>query len=66
MNEKEVMEEIQSKPKFYVGIYASSTAFNIIRRWKEKRITLSKLHEFFNAFGYYRATDDHWYKYEVK
>lgn len=62
MTEQEVINEITTPLKWYMPHYTSSAAYNIIKRWKEKRITVGKLHEFFNTFGYYKATDDHWYK----
>lgn len=52
MKASEAIQEITSEPKYYIGVYNQSTASRIVRRFKDGKITLNKLEEFLNAFGY--------------
>jgi hypothetical protein len=52
MSTEEVIEDIISEPKYYIGKFNQSTASRIVKRYKTGCITLNKLHEFITAFGY--------------
>lgn len=53
MSPEQAVKEITSEYKWYFNDhYPKSTALDIVKRFKEKRITTGKLEEFLNKFGY--------------
>ena len=65
MTAKEAIEEITSEPKYYIGIYPQSTAYYIVKRFHSGSITLNKLREFLNKFGYEERQGE-WIKVKVE
>ena len=65
MNSEQVIAEITSEPKYYIGVHEQSTASRIVKRYKEGRITLNKLNEFIEAYGYVWREGE-WIKIKVE
>lgn len=65
MTASEVIQEITSEPKYYIGVHEQSTASRIVKRYKEGRITLNKLNEFIEAYGYVWRNGE-WIKIKVE
>ena len=65
MTAKECIEEITSEPKYYIGIYKQQTASAIVKRFHNGSITINKLREFLNAFGYVEREGE-WIKIKVE
>jgi hypothetical protein len=59
MTEKQVFEEITSKPKWYAGYITPQRASNIKRLYKEGKLPIGTIHRLFNKFGYL-AKDIYW------
>lgn len=52
MDEKEVMQEITAKHKFYIGVMPQSTASLFVKRWKEGKAKQKTVIKFMAKFGY--------------
>lgn len=66
MTAESAVTEITSEYKWYYNDhYPKSTALDIVKRFREKRITLGKLEEFLNKFGYVEREGE-WIKTKVK
>lgn len=52
MTAEQAINEITSELKYYIGHYPQSTASSIVKRFRNGTITLNKLEEFLNTFGY--------------
>lgn len=65
MSAEECVNEITSELKYWVGVYKQSTASRIVKRFREGTITLNKLEEFLNAFGYVKRGSE-WIKVKTE
>jgi len=65
MTATQAIDEITATPKYYIGIMSQQRASAIIIRFQGGRITLRKLEEFLNAFGYVER-DGQWIKTKVE
>lgn len=65
MTASQAIAEITSEPKYYIGVHEQSTASRIVKRFREGRITLNKLNEFIEAYGYV-FRDGEWVKTKVE
>lgn len=61
MTIEEVLEEITSECKYYVGIMHQSSASNTVQRIRLGLAKQSTIRKFFNAFGYVGAYNE-WQK----
>lgn len=52
MTEKEVIETITSKHKFYAGVMPQSTASLFLKRWREGKAKQKTVIKFMEKFGY--------------
>lgn len=52
MNEEEVIKDITSKPKYYIGIINQGTASNFIKRWRQGKVKQKSFEKFIAKFGY--------------
>jgi hypothetical protein len=66
MTATQAIDEITATPKYYIGIMSQQKASAIIIRFQGGRITLRKLEEFLNAFGYVQREDGQWIKTKVE
>ena len=57
MSNEEVINEIISEPKYYIGVINQSTASRTIKRFRDGTITLNKLNEFIAKFGYVKRSE---------
>lgn len=53
MTEKQVFEEITSKPKWYAGYITPQRASNIKRMYRDGKLPIGTKHKLFNHFGYF-------------
>ena len=65
MTASEAIQEITSECKYYIGKYPQSTASDIVKRFRNGTITLNKLKEFLNKFGYVQREGE-WIKVKIE
>ena len=65
MTAEEAVNEITGELKYYIGVYPQSTASLIVKRFRNGSITLNKLEEFLNKFGYVKREGE-WIKIKVE
>lgn len=65
MTAKEAIQEITAEQKYYVGVYSQQTASAIVKRFHSGSITINKLREFLEAFGYVEREGE-WIKIKVE
>lgn len=53
MIDKEVFDEITSKPKWYAGYITPQYATNIKRKFKAGTLSLVTMEKLFNHYGYF-------------
>lgn len=61
MTAEQAVNEITSEVKYYIGVYPQSTASDLVKRFRNGSITLNKLEEFLNNFGYVKREGE-WIK----
>lgn len=62
MTEKEAIEQITSKPKYYIGIMKQSTASNFLASYKKGMAKKKTINNFLMLFGYHLEKEEQWIK----
>ncbi|AGO48011.1 hypothetical protein Phi18:2_gp45 [Cellulophaga phage phi18:2] len=62
MTESEVINQIISQPKYYIGIMPQSTASLFVKRWREGKAKRKTIEAFCLKFGYKCETNIKYYK----
>lgn len=57
MTESEAIQQIISRPKYYVGIMTQSQAASFVRSWRGGSAKRETIEAFLNKFGYFKVKE---------